>query len=386
MDPIMPVFVGAIAAILLIGILLRRLRQPYVVAYLVAGVALGPSGLSIVDDPQTLGRLGDIGVVLLLFFAGMEMQLPRLLAGWRISVVGTLLQCVVSVLVALGIGWWESWPIGRSVLLGFVISLSSTGVVMKLLRDRGESESHIGTDVTGVLLVQDLAVIPMLIAVTLLGGERPDPLTISTQVVGGVATIALLTFLARKDSIRLPFGRFLREDHEVQVFSAFLLAFGFALLTGFAGLSTALGAFVAGLVVGAARETEWVSEVLHPFHVLLLAFFFVSIGMLLDFDFIADNATAIVLLLLVVFVLNTLVTTGVLRLLGRSWGSAFYGACLLAQIGEFSFVLAAVGKQVGLISDVGYDLTITVIALSLLASPFWLIVGRTFLRSPITAE
>ncbi|MBT8492050.1 MAG: cation:proton antiporter, partial [Deltaproteobacteria bacterium] len=338
MDPIMPIFVGAIAAILLIGILLRRLKQPHVIAYLVAGAALGPFGLSVVEDAVTISRLGEVGVVLLLFFAGMEIQLPKLLASWRVPVLGTLLLIAGSVMVSFAVGWWSDWPIGRSVLVGFVISLSSTGVVMKLLRDRGETDDPVGIDVTGVLLAQDLAVIPMLIAVSLLGGTAPDALTVGSQLVGGAVVIGLLVYVARHDSLRLPFGSLLREDHELQVFSAFLLAFGFALLTGFAGLSVALGAFVAGLVVGAARETEWVTEALHPFYVLLLALFFVSVGMLIDFGFLYRNAAVIGALLVAAFVLNTVITAGILRLLGRTWRNSIYGATLLAQIGEFSFV------------------------------------------------
>lgn len=375
----MPRVVGVLTVILLVGVGLRRLRQPHVVAYLAAGVVLGPSGLAVVEDSHDVARLGEMGVVLLLFFAGMEMSLPELLAAWRVPVLGTVLQVGVSVALAGAVGAWSGWTWTRSLLVGFVISLSSTGVVMKILRDRKETETPVGRDVVGVLLVQDLAVIPMLVCIGLLGKGDVDPRLLATQVVGGIAVIAILFGVARRPSVRLPFGELLREDHELQVFSAFLLAFGTALITGAMGLSAPLGAFLAGVVVGAARETEWVSRHLHPFHVLFLALFFVSVGMLLDLRFIADNVAIIVSLVFGALLLNTAINGAALRMLGRSWPKALYGAALLAQIGEFSFVLAAVGREAELLTAYGHQLTIAVIALSLLLSPLWIAAGRRLL-------
>ncbi len=382
MDPIMPYFVGAFAVIFLIGIVLRRFRQPHVIAYLVAGTLLGPAGLGLIEDTVLIARLGEIGVVLLLFFAGMEMSLPTLIAGWRVPILGTVLQVAISVAAASGVCYWQGWPISRGVLLGFVISLSSTGVIMKLLRDRGATNEPMGRDVIGVLLVQDLAVIPMIITLGLLSGQVPESLTLFTQIGGGVLVIALLVFLGRRDSVRLPFGKWLRSDHELQVFSAFLLAFGLAFITGLAGLSTALGAFVAGIIVGAAHETEWVSEHLHPFHVLFLAFFFVSVGMLIDFRFLWQHIYVIVSLLVAALLINTVLMSTVFRILGLRWRNAVYGAATLAQIGEFSFVLAAIGQQNQLITELGYQITISVIALSLLVSPFWIQLNRRLWPPP----
>jgi CPA2 family monovalent cation:H+ antiporter-2 len=145
-----------------------------------------------------------------------------------------------------------------------------------------------------------------------------------------------------------------------------------------AGLSVALGAFVGGVVVGAARETEWIHEALYPFQVLLLAVFFVSIGMLIDPKFLWDNLPLLVALLLIVLVTNTFLNGLILRLLGRTLQNSLRGGALLAQIGEFSFVLAAVGRQAGLIEDFAYQTTVAVIALTLVVSPTWIrLMGRT---------
>ena len=162
-DPLLPTLVAIIAVILLIGLSLQLLRQPQVIGYLLAGVAIGPFGLALLTDIQFANRLGGFGVVLLLFFVGMEVAPRQLLSGWRIAVVGTLIQVALSVALVIPIGLWFSWPMERIVLLGFVTSLSSTAVIIKLLSDSGELNRKEGQDILGILLVQDLIIIPMLI-------------------------------------------------------------------------------------------------------------------------------------------------------------------------------------------------------------------------------
>ena len=378
LDPILPRIVAAVFVLLLIGLVLRRLRQPHVVVYLLAGVALGPNGLRLFSDEIILARVGDFGVVLLLFFVGMEVSLPSLLKSWRVSVVGTLLQVLASVGCVSVIGWLRDWSLARVVLIGFAISLSSTAVVVSLLRARNEIDSGAGRDAMGVLLIQDLALIPMLIVLGFLGGEPPTGKELSLQAVGGVALLALLAFLARRERISLPFGRMLRQDHELQVFSALALCFGFATLTGLLGLSTAVGAFVAGILVASTRETEWVHKSLEPFRVVLVALFFVSVGMLIDLQFLATHGKTMLLLVLAVLLTNWLINAGTLRALGRPWRHSLYVGALLAQLGEFSFVLAAVGRQTGIIEDFGYQLTIGLIAVTLLLSPLVVSLSRYF--------
>lgn len=378
MDPIMPYLVGSVAGILLLGLVFRALKQPHVVAYLLAGVALGPDGIGFMTDQVTISRVGEIGVILLLFFVGMEISLPELLAKWKVPVLGTFLQIAVSVGCVAGLGAYQGWPWGRILFVGFVISLSSTAVVIKLLQARGELHDPVGRDVIGILLMQDLAIVPMLIVIGMLGGAAPGGGTIALQLLGGIVVVGVLAFLARGSEIRLPIGKWLKGDTELQVFTGGFVCFGLALLTGLVGLSAALGAFVAGIIVGAAKEHEWVHESLFPFHVLLLALFFVSVGMLIRLDFLWEHGGIILLLLVAAVLVNTLVNMLVLRVLGRSWRNGLYGGAVLSQIGEFSFVLAAVGRQAGLIEDFGYQITIAVIALSMLVSPAWIAIARHF--------
>ena len=378
MDPIMPYLVGSVAGILLLGLVLRALKQPHVVAYLLAGIALGPDGIGLMTDQVTIARFGEVGVILLLFFVGMEISLPELLAKWKVPVIGTLLQIAVSVGCVAGLGAYQGWPWGRVVLIGFVISLSSTAVVIKLLQARAEIDHPVGRDVIGILLMQDLAIVPMLIAIGMLGGVSPGGGTVALQLLGGVVVVGVLAFLAKGSELSLPLGKWLKGDTELQVFAGGFVCFGFALLTGLVGLSAALGAFVAGIVVGAAKEGEWVHESLFPFHVLLLALFFVSVGMLIRLEFLWNNGGMILVLLAAAVLTNTLVNMLILRVLGRTWRNSLYGGATLSQIGEFSFVLAAVGKQTDLIEDFGYQVTIAVIALSMLVSPAWIAIAGRF--------
>lgn len=376
MDPLLPGFVAAAFGILLVGAISRRLRQPYVVGYILAGVFLGPHGAGVFEDVASLTRVGEVGVILLLFFIGMEVDVSRLVTNWRISVVGTAAQIVLSVLSIAVIGAVFDWRIQRVILIGFAISLSSTALVLTILRGRRELETEAGQDALGILLVQDVAVVPMLIVIGMFAGGRPQAQQVLLQLLGGAVFVGLLLLLVRGKRITLPFARVLRADHEMQVFGGFLLCFGMSMLSGQLGLSTALGAFAAGLVVSSARETAWLHERLEPFHVLFVAIFFVSIGALLDLPYLVEHWEVLLILVVAALSTNTLINAGILRWLGRPWGASLYVGALLAQVGEFSFVLAAVGKQANIIGDQAYQNVIGLIAGTLVLTPLWLALLR----------
>ncbi len=380
MDPQLPVVVAVAAAIVALGLVLRRLGQPHVVAYLIAGAILGPHGVALVTETDTLTRVGDIGVVMLLFFVGMEMSFARVISNWRVAVLGTLLQIAISVGSVWILGSLFDWPASRIVLMGFVISLSSTAVVISIVRQWGLFESELGSDAIGILIVQDLALIPMLVTIGLMSEARPHTADVILQLVGGGVMIALVVYVIRRGTISLPFASWIEDDHELQVFVALLLCLGFATFTGYFRVSAALGAFVAGFVVASARETDWVSRALEPLQVVFVSLFFVSIGMLIDFDFLRDYAGVLALTVLAVLLTNTFVNSSIVRLLGRDWGPAIFTGAILAQIGELSFVLVSLGLSVGIIGGFTYQLTVATISLSLLVSPAWIALVRRSLR------
>ena len=371
-DPILLQFVGALLVILAAALATRVLRQPHVVGYILAGVLLGPSGFSFFQEYDLVTRMGELGVILLLFFVGMETAPRHLVASWRVTVVGTGLQIAGSIGLMLGVGAWLGWAPGRSVLMGFIISLSSTAVVLNYLRQTGRARSRLGRDALGVLLAQDMAVIPMLLTVGLLAGERPSAEALALQGLGAVLAFGLLAWMTLGRVVRLPLSRQLRHDHELQVFLAFGLCLGFALLFGLFQLSAALGGFLAGMLVGAARETNWVHRRLEPFRVLFVALFFVSVGLLVDVEFVRANLLLVAFVTLAVFAGNTLINTLIFRALGDPWRYSLFAGAHLAQIGEFSFVLAAAGAAGGLLPEFTHKLVIAVIALSLVLSPAWI--------------
>lgn len=369
--------VGCLLIVMSVVMTMRMLHQPHVVGYLLAGILLGPHGLALLSEQETLSRIGEFGLVLLLFFIGMETTPLKLLKSWRITFLGTAVQIGGCIFLIGMVGWWLNWPLSRIVLIGFVISLSSTAVVLNYLRETQQLKTKIGQDTLGILLAQDLALIPMLIIVGVMSGDKLDVATLALQTTGAVLTLALLAWMTIGKHVHVPMGKKLRADHELQVFFAFALCLGLALLTGLFHLSSALGAFVAGMLVGAARETNWVHHRLEPFRVVFVAVFFVSIGMLVDVRFVLDNLILISTMVLAVFVGNTIINATVLRLLGDPWRYSIYAGAHLAQIGEFSFALTAVGVKNDLISGYAYQFAVAVIALSLLLSPAWIgLVGR----------
>lgn len=379
-DPFLLKIVGASLGILTIAFVSRLLRQPHVVGYLAAGVILGPHGLAVLTERNTIATLGELGVLLLLFFIGMETSPRALVARWRVTILGTAIQIALSVAAMAGVGWWLSWDWSRIVLVGFVISLSSTALVLNFLRATGQMDSKLGRDALGILLVQDLAVIPMLIVIDVfadggIGGED-----LALQGTGAAIATALLVWLFRAKSVRLPLIGRLRDDTELQLFLAFALCLGFAFIAEAFELSAALGAFLAGMLLGAARETEWVADRLEPFRVMFVAIFFVSVGLLVRLDFVVDHLALVLALTSAVLVGNTIISTAIFRALGEPWRYAVYAGAYLAQIGEFSFVLAASGQKSKLITLFEYRLTIAVITASLILSPAWIALIRRLVR------
>ena len=371
-DPLLLKLLIAVLALLGVGLMMRFLRQPHIVAYLLAGVLLGPHGMGLFDDPETMARAGEFGVALLLFFVGMKVSPRKLMARWRVTGIGTMVQIIASVGVVAVVGLILDWGLNRILLIGFVISLSSTAVVLNVLQDRRELHTQAGRDVIGVLLTQDLAIIPMLVIIGLLGGDTPSRESLALQGAGIFFIGVMLWWLISSDRVRLPLGARLRSDHEMQVFAALGLLLGMAYLTAWFGLSAAMGAFLAGMLIGVAKETNWVQSRLDPFRVVFVALFFVSIGALVDLSFFNEHFALIVSLSGLVLVTNWLINAFTFHLLGESWGHSVYTGALLSQIGEFSFILAAVGLQVGTITDFAYQLTVAIIAVSLLFAPAWI--------------
>lgn len=380
-DPVLSNFVLLSLIIIVIGFVLRLLKQPSIVTYIIVGVLVGPFGLEIITDEVLITNLGSLGLVLLLFFIGMEIKLPELIGNWKISVIGTLIQIVASIFVVWLVGHYFNWKMNQVIMLGFVISLSSTAVIVKLLQERNELHTRAGQNVIGILLAQDVLIVPMLIIMGYLAGNEPSTSEIISQLIGGAIIIAVIIYITVKKEINLPFKDYISEDHEMQVFIAFTLCFGFSILTALAGLSSALGAFVAGIVLSSANSTKWVHDSLNAFKILFVALFFVSVGMLIDLQFLKENYVTIATLVLIVFILNNTINVLVVRLFCKDWRVSIYAGAVLSQIGEFSFIIGSTGYYSGIIKEYSYQLIISTIALTLLLSPLWINLSRRIVKN-----
>ena len=360
----------------------RMLRLPPMLGYLVVGVLIGPNALALAKDTAGVKYLAEFGVVFLMFVIGLEFNLPKL-RSMRTLVFGLgLSQVVITVLgavagnalLALGAGWLGvRWGLGwqGAVVLGSAMAMSSTAIVVKLMAERLEMESEHGRRVMGVLLFQDLAVVPLLVLIPALGSSGEDMaralglallkavVLLTLLLVGGQRVMRWwLTLVAR------------RKSEELFVLNLLLITLGLAWLTEHAGLSLALGAFVAGMLVAETEYKHQVETDIRPFHDVLLGLFFITIGMKLDWRPVIDQ-WGLVLLLSVgpLLVKGTLVA--VLAWAFRaSPGVAIRTGLYLAQAGEFGFVLLTLGAERGLVQPQWVSPVLACMVLSMLATPF----------------
>ncbi|PIQ64346.1 MAG: cation/H(+) antiporter [Zetaproteobacteria bacterium CG11_big_fil_rev_8_21_14_0_20_59_439] len=380
MNHVLLTLVGITGCALLLATIMREIRLPAAIAYIITGMIVGPTGLGLVHDRELLPHMGEIGVIMLLFFVGMEVELPRLIASWRIAVLGTAAQIAVSVLVCVGaaIFFDTSWKAG--VLLGFIVSMSSTAVVLTMLKDSDELEQPFGQNALGVLLMQDLAIVPMMIVIGILGGgeEGVSVSSILVQLIGGTLLVGAAVYMMRTPGWKIP--DWLHQGTDRRVMMGLLLCFAAATLTALLGLSAPFGAFLAGMLLHATDQADWVEEHLRSVYIVFVAIFFLSVGMLVDAHFVLGHMPLMFGLTLAVLLLNSGINSLVLRALGETWPQALLTGAVLGQIGEFSFLLAAMGLSLGLMDETSHRIIMAVIALSLLLSPLWMMMIKNLIR------
>ncbi len=386
--------VAAVAGV----VIFRLLRLPPMLGYLSVGVVIGPNALALARDSAGVHYLAEFGVVFLMFVIGLEFNLPKLRSmrtlvfGLGLSQVSlTILGAVVgNVALALAFGWmgvqWElGWP--GAVTLGAAMAMSSTAIVVKLMAERLELESEHGKRVIGVLLFQDLAVVPLLVLIPALG-ESAEQLTravgfallkagvlLALLLLGGQRAMrAWLTLVAR------------RKSEELFVLNLLLVTLGLAWLTEQAGLSMALGAFVAGMLVAETEYKHQVETDIRPFHDVLLGLFFITIGMRLDWRPLVDHWLLVLLLTLAPVVAKAILVTALAYLFRAPLGTAMRTGLYLAQAGEFGFVLLTLGAERGLISAQWTSPVLASMVLSMLATPFIVMNANRIIMRLYTGE
>jgi len=377
MNGVLFALVGVLLCAFLFAYLLRMLKIPAAVAYIITGLVVGPSGLSWVQDKELLEHLGELGVIMLMFFVGMEVSMNRLVEHWRISVIGTLTQITLSVAVCSLAAWLMDWTWQAGLLFGFIISMSSTAVVLIMLKDTEELETPLGQHALGILLVQDLAIVPIMIVLGMLGGDDISMQKISIQVMGGVVLLAFVAWVLRHPGWHIPDA--FKQTYK-RIMMGLLLCFAAAGLTASLGLSAPFGAFLAGMILNSSDQAEWVEEHLRSLYVVFVAIFFLSVGMLVDLHFMWAHIWLVLLVTFAVFMLNSGINAVALHLLGETWSMALMTGGLLSQIGELSFLLASLGLSLHILTEDAHQMAMIVIAFSLILSPLWMFLIRLLIQ------
>ena len=385
------VIVFAVAAAIVFAF--GQFRLPSVVGLLVAGVLVGPYGLSLISDLHVVEVLAEIGVVVLLFTVGLEFSLSRLLVMLPTMARVGLPQIVGTTVLVTAATWWYLGTLPQAVFAGMLVAMSSTAIVLKLLADRGETATPHGRIAIAVLLLQDLVVVAAMLAVPLLataaGVEPAETAAVShggglfanpfASVAAGLAVVVAVLAVGRLVVPRILHEVVRLRNRELFLMTIVLACLGTAAITAQAGLSLALGAFLAGLVLSESEYGHQAFTEVLPFRDTLASLFFVSVGMLLDIRFLVDHAALVAVTVVAIVVGKAAMTAVPALLAGYPPRTSLLAGAVLAQVGEFSFVLGSRGAQAGLLGRDDYQtflaaavLTMAVTPLLAAALPGWL--------------
>ncbi|HEV7765107.1 MAG TPA: cation:proton antiporter [Thermoanaerobaculia bacterium] len=380
MHGFLPQTVAMVAASALIAYICHRLKILPIVGFLLAGVLIGPHALGLVQDAELIDQVAEIGIVLLLFTLGIEFSLERL---WRIKraiFIGGGLQLLLTIAAVAGLLMLMhvDWRVG--VYTGALVALSSTALVLKVLGDQNEITTPKGQLALGILIFQDLAIVGLVLIVPMLAGGAGSTLGI-VKGLGTAAVIVVLVVIVARRVMPPVLERVARTcSPEIFLLTIIAICLGTAWLTSLAGVSLSLGAFLAGLVMSESRFSHHAFAEILPLQILFSAVFFISVGMLLDVRFVASQPLLILGVVIAVVIVKVLVTGVAAKLLNYPGPIIAASAFLLAQIGEFSFVLERVGRAAGLfpagVSDGGGQIFIAATVLLMALTPLLAKAGR----------
>ena len=376
-------------------VICRMLKLPAMLGYLAVGVIIGPNALALAQNTNSIRYLAEFGVVFLMFVIGLEFNLPKL-RSMRKHVFGLgLLQVSITMVIAttgsLLLAWllpryWQmSWQ--SALALGGALAMSSTAIVVKLMQERLELESEHGKRVIGVLLFQDLAVVPLLVLVPALAAS-PDQLAYSLGIASLKATFLIAILLTGGQKIMRWWLTLVarRKSEELFMLNLLLITLGLAYLTEHAGLSLALGAFIAGMLVSETEYKHQVETDIRPFHDILLGLFFITIGMLLDWRIVFERWPLVLLLTTVPVVFKLVMITVLARGLGASDGTALRTGLYLAQAGEFGLVVLTLAQQNKLVSSAMLNPILASMVLSMFATPFMIMYANRIVMKFVSSE
>lgn len=354
----------------LVVFVLHRARIPSIVGFLIAGTLIGPHGIGIVKDSRSVEIMAEVGVILLLFTIGIEFSIARLMRIKKAVIGGGGLQVLTAIALTALASYLISGNASRSAFFGFLVALSSTAIVLKLLTEKGEIDSPHGRIMTGILIFQDLCVVPFMLLTPSLSGESMDMLDLLIKMGKAVAIIAAVLLSARWLVPNLLHQVVHTRSRELFISTIILICLGIALLTSRFGLSLALGAFLAGLIISESEYAHQATADILPFKDSFIGLFFVSVGMLMNIGYMTDNWLKIGLAVFAIFLLKIITGIASALAIGTPLRTSVHAGLGLAQIGEFSFVLAVSGKALGIIDEEFYQIFLSSSVVTMMMTPF----------------
>jgi CPA2 family monovalent cation:H+ antiporter-2 len=349
----------------------QKLRQSNIVGFLFTGILVGPYGFSLVSDTASVHILAEIGVMLLLFSLGLEFSFKKLMQIRRIVFGTGSVQVLITILVVFGIAAFAGVPIRTAIFFGFMAALSSTAIVVKMLFDRGETDAIHGKVALGILIFQDLCVVPMIVLVPLLAQPGPVWLPLGLALGKAAVVIALVVLLARYAFPWFLYHIVGTRSKELFVISALWILLGMSWALSLFGFSLALGAFLAGLTVSESEYSDQIFADIRPFRDGLNSLFFISIGMLVNIRFILENAGFVFLMILGIALGKAVITTLSVTATRLPLKVGFLVGLSMAQIGEFSFILLEAGMRNGLVASDWYQRIISAAVTTMILTPLF---------------
>ena len=371
------VIIKEIVIILLVSIpiifLFKKINMPSILGFLVTGMIIGPYGFKLISNLQDIEAMAEIGVILLLFTIGLEVSLGKLMRMKKILFLVGCSQIFLTILLTSIIFYFLKVPINNSIFFGMLISLSSTAIVLKLLSDKNEIDAPHGRISLVILILQDLAIVPMLILLPVLsGGNDLTVWNIFIQLIYAFGLIAIIVLLAKVLMPKILFQLARLRIREAFTIGIIFLLLGTAYLTHSIGLSFAIGAFIAGLILSESDFSHQITSEIIPLKDAFNSIFFVSIGLLLNIQYVYNNILLLVIVTLAIIILKTSIVTVLVKIIKYPFRVAIITGFGLSQVGEFSFVLSQSGLKYNLIGKDFYNAFLASSIFTMLLTPFLL--------------
>lgn len=356
----------------------KKIHIPFIIGYFLTGIIVGPFGLHLITEEQ-VSVLAELGVILLMFTIGLEISLKSLLSMKKVVLIGGGLQMIITTFLVWAVLQLAGFPSNTALFLGMMVSTSSTAIVLNLYQSKGQMATKHGKIALGILIFQDLAVVPMMLLAPILAGPADTDLLASVlNFLIGLAMLGVILIAAIYLVPRFLQRVALTRSNELFIISIVTICLGIAWLMSLNGISLALGAFLAGVAISESDYSHEVVGQILPIRDLLTSFFFVSIGMLLNLSYLGEHLLFILILAAVLIAGKSLITFISVKAIGIAASVSLLSAFGLSQIGEFSFVLGATGYSSGILTDDVYQVFLAVSILTMIMTPTMISIAPRF--------